>query len=186
MPAPEQVAPPVATSFSVLKMFPESTSPPAECTMSVSPLIVSVSCASSEMFWIVYVHAYGSPIFVGLTQPFVNAIPCWTGSPGAANAPTPKTVAATASAPTTNVRYRRRRARETIPLICALRPSPFAPLDVSATAAPGQPFPYPSHIGVAALVQPPANPQSEAFRTSHTVAAAGERRGLGPTEKRGR
>jgi hypothetical protein len=43
---------------------------------------------------------YGSPIFVGLVQPFVTEIPWSTGSPGAATACTPKiavTVAAAAS-----------------------------------------------------------------------------------------
>ena len=63
------------SSFSELNTLPEPTSPPAECTVSTRPLIVNVSCASSTMFRTEYVHEYGAPICVGLSQPFVNVIP---------------------------------------------------------------------------------------------------------------
>ena len=63
------------TNLSWLKTLPELTSPPAECTVSTRPLIVSVSCASSTPFRIEYVQMYGWPICVGLAQPFVNEIP---------------------------------------------------------------------------------------------------------------
>src|SRR5580765_1973557 len=62
------------------KLLPAPTSPPAECTTSIKPLTVNVSCASSRMFRTVNEHAYGFPIFVGLVHPFVKLIPCWVSS----------------------------------------------------------------------------------------------------------
>src|SRR4029078_3817913 len=65
---------------------PELTLPPEAWTVSVNPLTVTVSCASSSVLRIEYEHVEGAPLCVGLTHPFVKASPCCTGSPGAANA----------------------------------------------------------------------------------------------------
>src|SRR5215212_2081605 len=111
---PVQVAPPESSSLSVLKRFAETTSPPDEWTVSTRLLIVSVSCASSTTFWIVYEHVYGSPIFVGLTQPFVSPMPCCTSfCPDAA---VPRNAAA-AAAITAAAMYRQRRPRVVVPLM---------------------------------------------------------------------
>ena len=63
-------------------MLPELTSPPAAWTMSIRLLMVSVSSASSRLLRTVYEQVYGSPILVGLVQPLVKPMPCWTSGPG--------------------------------------------------------------------------------------------------------
>src|SRR5829696_2531070 len=87
------------SSCNVLKMLPELVSPPAAWTTSTRLLTVSVSCASSVKFRIEYEQLYGSPIFTGLTQPFVSVIPCCT----AARAPPAAIIVATTVAAATAV-----------------------------------------------------------------------------------
>src|SRR5262249_8496614 len=76
----------VVVSWPLRTMFVETTSPAEDCTVSIRLLIVSVSFASSTTFRTVKLHEYGWPIAVGLSQPFVNPIPCWTLSLRTANA----------------------------------------------------------------------------------------------------
>src|SRR5262245_54250144 len=86
------------TSLSWLRTLPEFCTPLAAKTLSVKLLIVRVSCASSTLLRIVYVHEYGLSTCVGLTQPLVAEIPCWTGSCALAKV-TLKTAIATSAAP---------------------------------------------------------------------------------------
>src|SRR4051812_41190016 len=74
-------------------MLPELTSPPAEWTVSTRLSMVRVSSASSRTLRTVYEQEYGSPTLVGLVQPLVNPIPCWTS--GAARVIPGATVSAT-------------------------------------------------------------------------------------------
>src|SRR6188508_3198702 len=65
----------VATQLKLENRFPELTAPPA---------VVTVSRKSSLLFRIVYVHVYGSKIFVVALQPFEPPIPCSPCAPAPA------------------------------------------------------------------------------------------------------
>src|SRR5215208_5846606 len=97
-------APCTNSSCKVPKMLPELVSPPAAWTVSTRLSTVSVSCASSVKLRIEYEQLYGSPIFTGLTQPFVSVIPCCT----AARAPPAAIIVATTVAAATAVNTAKR------------------------------------------------------------------------------
>ena len=82
-------------------MLPEFTSPPAAWTVSARLSMVSVSSASSRMLRTEYAQVYGSPTLVGLAQPLVNPIPCWTSAARATPGPivSAASIAAASTAP---------------------------------------------------------------------------------------
>src|SRR6187455_322009 len=82
-PSPEaaaQVAPLATVACTAPMMLPELTSPLAAWTVSLRLSMVRVSSASSRMFRTVYEQTIGSPILVGLVQPLVKPMPCWTSA----------------------------------------------------------------------------------------------------------
>src|SRR5215208_1162698 len=120
-------APCTNSSCNVPKMLPELVSPPAAWTVSTRLSTVSVSCASSVKFRIEYEQLYGSPIFTGLTQPFVSVIPCCT----AARAPPAAIIVATTVAAATAVNTAKR----------FMSFLPVAPSETTTTRPPPQEVP---------------------------------------------
>src|SRR4051794_9058752 len=129
------------SNLSWVMTLPELTGPPAARTVSLRPVIVTVSCASSTLFRTEYVQAYGWPICVGLVQPFVKEIPCWTfARPTALAMPVSATNATTITTRPPTPNFQRLRILKLPPQVVA--PDPFGPSLRHSVVCCCVPFPH--------------------------------------------